>query len=173
MKTVIYLLLISGAVILCLGWVWSNFEFSSPLFAFLVNWLFMAWVAISGQIVSFPLLTEAYYAEKAFEKTGRVYEIIGMRIFKNIVRRPPFTLLSPTLKFPAVKTEASLQALKTEMKKAETGHLLIFLVVSGLVIYALLGRQFLAALWLGLFNLAFNGYPVALQRYNRIKLRSG
>ena len=172
MKIFVWLALVSSIAILCLGWIWGNFAFSDPVFAFLVNWILMSWVAVCGQITPLPLLPEFYYAEKTFENTGQIYEAFGIHIFKNIVRRPPFTLLSPTLKFPADKTDSSLQVLKTEMKKAETGHLLVFLLVSGLIGYALLNRQFMAAIWLFLFNALVNGYPVVLQRYNRIKLRN-
>ena len=171
MKPFILLTLTSGIAILCLGWVMGNFEFSSPLFAFLVNWLVMSWVAISGQIVPFPLPPEAYYAEKPFEKAGWVYEIVGVRIFKSIVRRPPFTLLSPTLKIPAEKTTSSLQGLQKEMKKAEAGHLFVFFLVLTPALYALLTAQYLGGIWLLFFNVLFNGYPVMLQRYNRIKLQ--
>jgi hypothetical protein len=37
-------------------WVFVPFEFRSPIFAFLINWLIMSWVAIMGQLIIFPSL---------------------------------------------------------------------------------------------------------------------
>jgi len=67
--------------------------------AFLINWLAMSWVAIIGQVVRFSFAPE-YYGAKPFERTGRVYERLGIRLFKKLVRREPLSIFSPTLRFP-------------------------------------------------------------------------
>jgi hypothetical protein len=58
------------------------------------------------------------------------------------------------------------------MRKAEMSHLFIFLIILAFMLYALANGWFSAAGWLLIFNMLINGYPVILQRYNRVKLQS-
>lgn len=158
------------AAILLIIWSLNAFGFRSPITALLINWLAMSWVAIAGQAVSFTFPPK-YYEPRAFEETGDIYERLGIRFFKSLVRRGPLTIFSPTLHFPKEKTVSALQQLDLEMRKAETGHVLIFLLMSLFIIYALVRGWLDAAGWMLLFNMLINGYPVMLQRYNRIKLQ--
>lgn len=158
------------AAIFLIDWSLSSFEFRSPVSAFLVNWLAMSWVAIVGQTVHLTL-PRGYYGIQAFERTGQLYESLGIRLFKRLVRRGPLAIFSPTLRFPEERTNSGLQHLDSEMRKAETGHLIVFLLVLLFVIYALIMGWFDAAGWLLAFNVLINGYPIMLQRYNRIKLQ--
>ncbi len=80
-------------------------------------------------------------------------------------------MFSPTLRFPKDKTVPALRILENEMRKAETGHVLIFVLIFVFVGYALLQGWFDTVAWLLLFNILINGYPIMLQRYNRIKLQ--
>ena len=66
---------------------------------------------------------------------------------------------------------SALRNLDSEMRKAETGHMLIFLVMLFFIVYALFNGWFDAVGWILLFNIIINGYPIMLQRYNRIKLQ--
>jgi hypothetical protein len=158
------------AVIFLLMWSLDAFGFRSPIFAFLANWLVMSWVAFNGQVVRLSF-APGYYAIKPFERTGLVYKRLGIRLFKRLVRRGPLAMFSPTLRFPKDETVPALRLLENEMRKAETGHVLIFVVMLLFVGYALLQGWFDAAVWLLLFDILINGYPIMLQRYNRIKLQ--
>jgi hypothetical protein len=146
------------------------FGFRSPLFAFLANWLAISWVALNGQLVQFSFAPR-YYTTQPFEHTGQVYERLGIRLFKGLVRRGPLAMFSPTLQFPKDKTVPALRTLENEMRKAETGHVLIFVLMLVFVGYALLQGWLDTVAWLLLFNILINGYPIMLQRYNRIKLQ--
>jgi hypothetical protein len=170
-KKFLSLFVITGGAIALIVWVFVSFAFRSPIFAFLINWLLMSWVAILGQFISFPFFAPTYYEIKPFEQSGRVYERVGIAIFKKMVRRGPFSIFSPTLRFPEQKTASALRNLENEMRKAETSHMAIFFMVLFLVIYPLFNGWFDAIAWLLLFNILFNGYPVMLQRYNRIKIQ--
>ena len=158
------------AVLFLIAWSLDSFGFHSFIFALLVSWLVMSWIAIVGQVIhlSFPA---AYYDFRPFEQTGQVYERIGIRLFKKLVRRGPLTIFSPTLRFPKVKTVTALQNLESEMRKAETGHAIAFIIMLVFVGYALLNGWLDAVAWMLLINILINGYPVMLQRYNRIKLQ--
>lgn len=113
------------AAVFLIIWSVDAFGFRSPIFAFLVNWIAMSWVAILGQVVHFSFPT-GYYNIKAFERTGRVYERLGIRFFKRLVRCGPLSIFSPTLRLPQNKTISALQLLDHQMQSAETGHVLIF-----------------------------------------------
>jgi len=161
---------VTVAAISLILWTWGSFGFRSPVSAFLINWLAMSWVAVIGQVVRFSFAPR-YYEAKPFERTGRVYECLGIRLFKKLVRRGPFSVFSPTLRFPKEKTVSALQGLLSEMRKAETGHALIFVFMLLVVGYVLLNGWLDAVVWTLLFNIVINGYPIMLQRYNRIKLQ--
>ncbi len=152
--------------------VWSldAFGFRSPVFAFLLNWLTMSWVVLVGQAIHFAL-PAGYYAIKTFERTGQVYERLGVPFFKKLVRRGPLAIFSPTLRFPKDKSITALQHLDHEMRKAETGHVLVFLLMLLFISYALFNAWFDAVGWMLVFNVLINGYPIMLQRYNRIMLQ--
>ena len=158
------------AAVFLISWSLDAFGFRSPIFAFLVNWLAMSWVAFVGQAVNFTLPI-GYYDIKAFERTGQVYEFLGVSLFKKLVRRGPLTIFSPTLRIPQEKTVSALRHLDGEMRKAETGHAIIFILIFLFISYALLRGWFDAVGWMLAFNVIINGYPIMLQRYNRIKLQ--
>ena len=158
------------AVAFLIAWSLDAFGFRSPIFAFLVNWLAMSWIAIAGQAIDFSFPVR-YYDIKEFERTGQVYERLGIRLFKRLVRRGPLTIFSPTLRFPKDKNIPALRHLDHRMRRAETGHVLIFVLMLLFISYALLKGWFDAVGWMLAFNVVINGYPIMLQRYNRIKLQ--
>jgi hypothetical protein len=153
-----------------LFWSLDAFGFHSPIFALLANWLLMSWVAFAGQAVNF-YFPSRYYDIKAFEGTGQFYERLGIRFFKSLVRRGPLAIFSPTLRFPEEKTVPALLRLDQEMRKAETGHVLIFVFMLFFIGYALFKGWLDAVAWMLVFNVMINLYPIMLQRYNRIKLQ--
>ncbi len=165
------LAIILGITTTIIFWTFASFEFRSPIFAFLLNWIVMSCFAMMGQFVAFPAFRPGYYEIKPFERSGRFYEQLGVHFFKRMVRRGPLAIFSPTLRFPGQKTTSALRLLDNEMRKAETSHLAIFLVILLPVGYALFKGWLDAVGWLLLFNILFNGYPVMLQRYNRIKIQ--
>ena len=168
-KLLLFTVATVAAVFLIL-WTKNSLGFRSPVSAFLINWLAMSWVAVIGQVVNFSF-APSYYHTKPFERTGQVYERLGIRLFKKLVQRGPLAIFSPTLRFPKEKTVSALQGLLNEMRKAETGHALIFVLVLLFVGYAALKGWLDAVVWMLLFNILINGYPIMLQRYNRIKLQ--
>jgi Glycosyl-4,4'-diaponeurosporenoate acyltransferase len=58
-------------------------------------------------------------------------------------------------------------------KDAETGHLFILLVITGITVWALTSGWWDTAGWLLLFNLLHNGYPVLSMRQLRARLNAG
>jgi hypothetical protein len=170
LKKLLLLVVATVAAILLILWTWGAFGFRSPVSAFLVNWLAMSWVAVTGQVTRFSF-APGYYRARPFEQDGRIYERLGIRLFKRLVRRGPLAIFSPTLRFPQERTLSALLSLEGEMRRAETAHVLIFLLVLLYAGYLLLNGWLDAAAWTLLCNVLINGYPIMLQRYNRIKLQ--
>ena len=170
LKKLLLFTVATTATVSLILWTCGSFGFRSPVSAFLINWLAMSWMAVIGQVVRFSFAPR-YYQAKPFERAGQVYERLGIRFFKKLVRRGPLSIFSPTLRFPKEKTISALQDLLNEMRKAETGHALIFVLMLLFVGYGLLKGWLDAVAWILLFNILINGYPIMLQRYNRIKLQ--
>jgi hypothetical protein len=72
---------------------------------------------------------------------------------------------------PQEKTISTWRHLDHEMRQAETGHVFIFMLMVLFSGYAWLRGWFDAVGWLLAFNVIINGYPIMLQRYNRIRLQ--
>lgn len=106
LKKSLAITLFSAIALALIIWTINSFEFRSPFFAFLINWLIMSWVALIGQNLNMPLLPKEYYEIKKFERTGKIYEQFGVVWFKKIVRRGPFSIFSPSLKLPTEKLRA-------------------------------------------------------------------
>ncbi len=170
-KKILWPALATAAAVLLMVWTIDSFGFAGPISAFLFNWIAMSWVAFVGQFYTLSF-GPGYYEPKPFEQTGHIYELVGIRLFKQLVRRGPLTIFSPTLRLPKDKTAAALHNLDNEMRNAETGHVVILMVMLLLTGYPLLQGWFDTVAWMILFNILFNGYPIMLQRYNRIKLAS-
>jgi hypothetical protein len=171
LKKATLLILATTVAVSLLIWCLKSFGFRGPVFAFLLNWLAMSCVAVSGQAIPFSLPTR-YYSIKPFERTGRVYEHLGVRLFRKLVRRGPFSVFSPTLHLPRESTLSALQQLDHEMRKAEAGHVITFMLVLVFIGFALARMWIDAAAWMMVFSVVLNVYPVMLQRYNRIRLQA-
>lgn len=150
-------------------WCFDAFGFRGPISAFLINWLAVSWFAVASLVVQFSLPSR-YYEIKAFEGEGQVYEHLGIRIVKKLLRRGPLAIFSPTLRLPQEKTTSALRHLDHEMRKAETIHVYTLVLMLLFILYNMLRGWFDGAGWLLVFNVLINGYPVMLQRYNRILL---
>ena len=94
--------------VLLIVWTVNAFGLREPLPALLINWILMSWVAFSGQYVHFSL-PPGYFRINDIERSCRIYELLGVRLFKQIVRRGPLAVFSLTLRFPAQKVQPGLQ----------------------------------------------------------------
>ncbi|MCB1014038.1 MAG: hypothetical protein KDB10_02825 [Acidimicrobiales bacterium] len=139
-------------------------------FAFLVVWVPMTWLGTISRVVR-PRLPARYHELRAGERDGRVYERLGVRIVKRLLRRGPLARFNPDLHLPAEPSPASLAHLEGRMRDAEAAHALLLVATLGVVLHAAARGWWTAALLTLIFDVALNGYPVMLQRYNRALLR--
>ena len=154
---------------------WSRRAFGarSARFAFLVVWLPLAWFALLGRaLAGRPVLRlpAQVHALRAFEREGRVYELLGVRVAKSLLRRRPLAVFAPDLHLPAEPTPATVADLDERMRQAEALHEILLVVTLTVVANAATRGWWGAAGWTMLFNVLANGYPAMLQRYNRALL---
>lgn len=151
--------------------VWGRRAFGtrSARFAFLVVWVPMTWLGTVSRVAQ-PRLPDSYHELRRFERGGRVYELLGVKTAKQLLRRGPLAFFNPGLHLPAERTPERLAHLEQKMKDAEASHSILFFATFGVVIRAASRRWWTAAGLTLLFNTLFNGYPVMLQRYNRALL---
>ena len=157
-----------------MAWALRVFGARSVWFALVVVLLPLAWFALLGRILVLrrPVLRlpARVHALRAAERDGRVYELLGVRVAKWLLRRGPLAVGAPDLHLPAKPTPANLAVLDQRMQQAEAIHEILLVVTLAVAVNAAVRGWWAAAGWLLLFNVVFNGYPAMLQRYNRARL---
>jgi hypothetical protein len=156
-----------------MAWSRRVFGAQSARFAFLVVWLPLAWFALLGRVLRRPVLRlpAQVHTLRAVERDGRVYELLGVRVAKGLLRRGPLAAFAPPeLHLPAEPTPATLAGLDDRMRQAEALHEILLVGTLAVVVNAAVRGWWGAAGWTLLFNVLGNGYPAMLQRYNRALL---
>jgi hypothetical protein len=152
-----------------LVWMLRSLDPRSVWFAFLVVWLPMTWLGTMSRVAR-PRLPDRYHHLRAFERSGRAYEILGVRLAKRSLRRGPLAAFNPDLHLPSERTPERLRQLDQRMRDAEAGHAILLVTMAAVSAGAAARGWWDAAGWILLFDLLLNGYPVMLQRYNRALL---
>lgn len=157
-----------AVAVLAAGALWLGGD--SAGFAFLVVWVPMTWLGTVSRVAQ-PRLPDGYHRLRAFERDGRVYERLGVRVVKRLLRRGPLAVFNPDLHLPADRSPEHLAHLERRMCDAEAAHALLFVATLGVVAHAVAQGWWTAAALTLVFDVLLNGYPVMLQRYNRARLR--
>jgi len=155
---------------LLLAWAARVFGGTSAVFAFLVVWVPMVWLGTVSRVAR-PRLPGSYHDLRAFEVSGRLYELLGVRVAKRLLRRGPFAVFNPDLHLPSEHTPEKLAHLDQRMRDAEVSHVILLIATLVVVVNAAAHRWWTAAILTLLFDVLVNGYPVMLQRYNRALLQ--
>jgi len=142
---------------------------ASAAFAFLVVWVPMTWLGSVRRVFQ-PRLPRRYHELRDFERDPRLYQLLGVRLAKRLLRCGPLAVFNPGLHLPAEPSPDRLAELDQRMKDAEASHFVLLVAMLGVVITAAARGWWVAAGLTLLFNLLMNGYPVMLQRYNRALL---
>jgi hypothetical protein len=150
-------------------WALLALDPRGPWFALVVVWAPMTALGTMSHVVPIHL-PERFHRLRRFEIDGRVYEWLGIRTVKRLLRRGPVTWFNPRLRMPEHRDAASLARLDGAMRSAEASHAVLFVAVLPVVVNALARGWWAAAAWTLGFDLVLNGYPVMLQRYNRALL---
>ncbi len=159
-----------AAVVALLVWSAGAFGAGSVAFAVLAVWIPMAGLGAASHLLT-PRLPQRWHELRGWERDGRAYERLGVRVVKALLRRGPLALFNPHLHLPPEPTPAGIAALDQRMRDAEASHTLLFAGTLALVGYDLARGWWVAAVVALGSNVVLNGYPVMLQRYNRALLR--
>ena len=137
-------------------------------FAWSLNFLLMM-AALSFTETLKNGLNSSYYEEKHWERKGKVYENLGINVFRKILVWIGWEKLNKKTN-PVKKDIAALQHLHFQTKKSELGHLIILVIVFGFNLFVAFKFGVLSSLWLFALNVLLNLYPIFLQRYNRPRI---
>ncbi|CAB4575163.1 MAG: hypothetical protein F2534_13685 [Actinobacteria bacterium] len=169
MRKLLLVVLPAVATATVVVWTWRVAGGASVWFAFVVVWAPMAGLGTASRAVRLRLPGRLHEL-RAWERDGRVYERLGVRVAKSVLRRGPLAAFNPHLHLPAERTPAQLAALDERMCEAEASHAVLLVVVLVVVVHAVARGWWVAAVWTLVFDVLMNGYPVMLQRYNRALL---
>ncbi len=100
-----------------------------------------------------------------------MYERLGVRVAKRLLRRGPFTIFNPALRIPDRPSGVDLDELDDRMRGAEATHALLLIGTLPIVVHAVARGWWWASVWTLGFDIIINGYPAVLQRYNRALLQ--
>jgi hypothetical protein len=136
-----------------------------------------AWfvLLVAASISLWWVLPPGYFALRSFERTGRLYELLGVRHFRRVA--PDGDLANrwerrtnPHYRVIGGRRSAELFVVRTE--QSERGHLVLLALGLVSAVYAWrLGWHGWAA-YLGAGNVVVNVYPILLQRYTRGRLNA-
>ncbi|MFZ6820005.1 hypothetical protein [Undibacterium sp. Ji22W] len=145
-----------------------SMRMQSLSFAWALNFLLMFWVSIFTETQT-KELTSPYYTAKAWEREGKLYGYLGINLFRKMLVIIGWEKLNKKSN-PIEKNVKALEHNLLRTKKSELGHLIIFLIVLVVSVVVAVNRGLRDAMWLIIFNVLFNLYPVLLQRYNRPRI---
>lgn len=144
-------------------------------FAFGVNWILIAWAIWLSRILESRSgawdgishrLPASYYTTRPFENEGRIYDYLGVRWYRRLLRRVLWSVNPALLRSQPGARQTMIRA----TQDPEAGHLVIFVVILGITFWALVSGWWDTVAWLLLFNLLHNGYPVVSLRQIRARL---
>ena len=114
-------------------------------------------------------LPRSYYLAQHPQREAAAYRRLGIVIFRNFIRRGPLHIFATHMEISS--RAHSLGLLISDTERAETVHVLsVFVTVPVAAIAMIMGKALGGAFTL-LFSLPLHGYPIMLQRYNRIRLQ--
>jgi hypothetical protein len=119
-----------------------------------------AWDGLSIQ------LPASYYATRPFEKKGRAYDYLGVPRYRRLMRRFLWSVKPSLLRSQPGARAAMIRS----THNPEAGHLLIFAVIIGITLWAMVSGWWSTVAWLLLFNLLHNVYPMLSMRQLRARL---
>jgi len=137
-------------------------------FAWALNFLLMGCVLFFTETLKAPL-TSPYYNEKPWEQGGKIYQSLGINVFRKLLVWVGWEKLNKKSS-PVEKNTTALMHLHYRTKQSELGHIIILMIVLGVNIFVAFKFGILKSLWLLVLNILFNLYPILLQRYNRPRI---
>jgi hypothetical protein len=131
-------------------------------------------VLIIGCVALWWLVPAGYFRVRRFERTGRIYHSLGVRLFRRFA--PDGDLANRWERranpgFRVIQGRRSAEAFVGRTVQSERGHLVLLMlgVVSALYAWNIGWHGW--AVYLTMGNVLVNLYPILLQRYTRSRLQ--
>ncbi len=140
---------------------------SAFLRAAAINLAVVAWSSFVLPLRGLPAF-ESYFRLRAWERSGRLYRVLGVPAFRVLVRRGPLSTFNHAIVLAWRSGEP--RRIEHEIRAAEAGHAIAFGIVLALSLVALLRGHAAGAAWLAALDIPTNLYPVLLQRWHRVRL---
>ena len=134
----------------------------------------LAWFAVAIAACFAPLLLpQTFYRCHEGRAGARVYEAVGVRIFKRFATNGDLVnrwarRLDPH--YRAVRDRASARDWLGRTREGERNHLVLMMMCAATAVYAARIGWYGWALAITAGNVVFNLYPILLQRYNRCRI---
>lgn len=138
------------------------------LFSWILNFALMMCVFNFTEVLK-SQFTSSYYNQKSWERKGKIYEVLGINIFRKLLVLIGWEKLNKKAN-PIEKNTNALIHLQYRTKQSEFGHTIILFIVLGFTIFVVYRYGIKESLSLVLLNILLNLYPILLQRYNRPRL---
>ncbi|MBU0667116.1 MAG: hypothetical protein ABIC91_03340 [Nanoarchaeota archaeon] len=112
-------------------------------------------------------LQESYFEPKLFEKSGKLYEILGIKLFGKYCPNYGTKFSSKDSLIEGRKKE-DLQSFVNSTKLLEGIHTFVLAPIhTTLTMMSLADKDYSSAIVWGITNVIINLYPIMAQRYNR------
>jgi hypothetical protein len=168
-----FVLVIAGQFLGLVAWYWLRFVPAFRPFDFNAPTPPPSLLLVCAGVIVLPfLLPPSYFRPRPFERA--LYRRLGIRWFRAIATDGDFIMRrlrarDPTFRVIGRERSASDYAKNSILgERWHTSWLLLGLITAGL---AVANGEYIFGAVITVFNLAFNFYPVLLQRYHRIRLR--
>ncbi len=135
--------------------------------AALANLAVVGWSSFVLPLRGLPRL-EGYFSLRAWERSGRFYQALGVPLFRALVRRGPLAVFNRAL--PEAWHAGDAERIEHETRAAEAGHLVAFGIILAFAVASLVRGDSASAAWLAGLDVPMNFYPVLLQRDHRLRL---
>lgn len=163
------MLLIVGLTVATVSLMILYLDITSAAFSLGVNFALMFWFTLFESQLK-PKLNSTYFNSQPFEKQGKWYKKLGVEGYRTILTKIGWEKMRQQ-QTPIKKDLRAFQVYERASRVAEVGHLVIGGIVLIITTYVILMYSIKDALWLILFNLVLNIYPILLQRYTRPRLQ--
>ena len=140
--------------------------------SFSIPIVFIYWIV--GMIINAILRKTEFYNKKLsnlnFIKSQNLNRIIGIGIFKWVVKNTFFKYFNQKLKLKRKIEKTDLNKLRNEMTKSEIEHLIGFVFVTIFAFVKFFSANFLFGFIIMIVNILMNLYPSLLQQENKRRI---
>lgn len=140
----------------------------SIAFTFAESWILMLYGFIFFQTFKSVRFRPSCYKRKSYE-TKRLYDRTGLNLFQYILTNSFFKYLNRRVYLQG-KGREYIRVYHEETKVSETSHYFSLIPTTIIQFNYLFHGYYSAFIWLFIWSLLFNVYPILLQRRNRFLL---